>query len=180
MLWRFAPLADYNVIEWHSRDLDSTILDREVAAVQEWKKTNLTFHIMRDNPAHGTNIMGGMFGVRQDLAENKEVRKAEFDRMLKEYGSGWYKGQDQVALAIILSPHAFNDSVVHDSYLCQVDILMKGKLNLPFPTQRLSGPNFTMPAPVEPNFVGNTGNYAIDDVCPIDCRPADHKDWLLC
>ena len=98
MLWRFAPLADYNVIEWHSRDLDSTILAREVAAVQEWRKSNLTFHIMRDNPAHGTNIMGGMFGVRQDAQLNKEVRKAEFDRMLKEFGTYWFKGQDQVPI----------------------------------------------------------------------------------
>jgi len=31
-----------------------------------------------------------------------------------------------------------------------------------------------------PNFVGNTGNYAIDHVCPEECRPKDHKDWLLC
>ena len=53
----------------------------------------------------------------------------------------------QVALAIIISPHAFNDSLVHDSYLCKVDILMKGSLNLPFPTQRISGKNFTMPKP---------------------------------
>jgi hypothetical protein len=25
---------------------------------QEWKKYNLTFHVMRDNPAHGTHILG--------------------------------------------------------------------------------------------------------------------------
>jgi hypothetical protein len=59
----------------------------------------VTFHIMRDNPAHGTNIMGGMFGVRQDHPEGKGVRKAEFDRMLTEYGKGWFKGQDQVKIS---------------------------------------------------------------------------------
>jgi hypothetical protein len=59
----------------------------------------VTFHIMRDNPAHGTNIMGGMFGVRQGHPESKGVRKSEFDRMLEEYGKGWFKGQDQVKIS---------------------------------------------------------------------------------
>jgi len=62
MLWRFAPMADEYVAEWHSRDLDATILEREVAAVQEWKKTNYTFHIMRDNPGVNlTNILQEAF-----------------------------------------------------------------------------------------------------------------------
>jgi len=58
-------MADENVVEWHSRDLDSTIIDSEVEAVKEWRKTNYTFHIMRDHPSHNTNILGGMFGVLQ-------------------------------------------------------------------------------------------------------------------
>ena len=180
MLWRFAPLADDFVLEWHSRDLDAHILPREVAAVDEWKKTNYTFHIMRDNPAHGTNFMGGMFGVCQDLPENKEARRKEFDRMIEEYGQGWTKGRDQIALAIVLTASAFNDSLVHDSYLCVSDLYMKGAKSAAFPTQRVSGPNFTLPNPIEPNFVGNTGNYAINEKCPVECRPETHKDWILC
>jgi hypothetical protein len=180
MLWRFAPLADDFVFEWHSRDLDSQILPREVAAVEDWKKTNFTFHIMRDNPAHGTNIMGGMFGVRQESPEKKKRRKEEFDQMIKEYGQGWTKGRDQIALAIVVTPSAFNDSLVHDSYLCRSEFYMRGAKSAPFPTQRVSGPNFTLPDPVEPNFVGNTGNYAINEKCPVECRPENHKDWILC
>ena len=30
MLWRYAPMSDQFVDEWHSRDLDSTIIQREV------------------------------------------------------------------------------------------------------------------------------------------------------
>lgn len=37
-LWRFAPMADPLVEEWHSRDLDSRISRREVAAVEDWKQ----------------------------------------------------------------------------------------------------------------------------------------------
>ena len=179
MLWRFAPMADEFVAEWHSRDLDATILEREVSAVQEWKKTNYTFHIMRDNPAHGAPLLGGMFGIQQHTNDSKQKRRAEFNRMLQEYGSGWSKGNDQTALAIVLTGPAFEDSVVHDSYLCLISNI-KGALPLPFPTQRLSGPNFTKPSGGVPNFVGNTGNYAISDICPEECRPKDHKDWLMC
>ncbi len=70
----------------------------------------------------------------------------EFNRMLQEYGSTWGKGIDQVALAVVLSGPASEDSVVHDSYLCIYGYL-KGALPLPFPTQRLSGENFTLPEP---------------------------------
>ena len=37
MFWRFSAMVDPYVDEWHSRDLDSWMLQREVDAVQEWK-----------------------------------------------------------------------------------------------------------------------------------------------
>ena len=57
-------MADPLVQEWHSRGLDSVVSDREVAAVNDWLSTNKTFQIMRDNPAHGVNILGGCFGMQ--------------------------------------------------------------------------------------------------------------------
>jgi len=45
-------MADPFVDEFHSRDLDAKMLQREVDAVDEWKATNFTFHVMRDNPYH--------------------------------------------------------------------------------------------------------------------------------
>ena len=62
MVWRFAPMADSFVREWHSRDLDSKLNLRERSAVDEWLATNHTYHVMRDNKHHGTAILGGMFG----------------------------------------------------------------------------------------------------------------------
>jgi hypothetical protein len=38
--------------------------EREVAAVEDWLNSSLPFHAMRDHPAHGTAILGGMWGAR--------------------------------------------------------------------------------------------------------------------
>ncbi len=42
-------MADPLVEEWHCRDLDSRITSRELAAVEDWRTTGKTYHIMRDN-----------------------------------------------------------------------------------------------------------------------------------
>ena len=61
-VWRFAPMVDPLVSEFHSRDLDSIISNREFAAVNDWlSNTNRTFHIMRDHKQHGSAIPGEMF-----------------------------------------------------------------------------------------------------------------------
>ena len=41
------------------RDGDSRLLPREREAVGEWIKSPKGFHIMRDNPNHSTEILGG-------------------------------------------------------------------------------------------------------------------------
>ena len=175
MLWRFAPMADQYVVEWHSRDLDAVMLPREVAAVQEWKNSNFTFHVMRDHPHHSVEILGGMFGIKQDTFERKSGRLKEFNRMIKEYGEIWKKGSDQEALTDIVAPNAAADSLVHDSYLCKSGYL-PGSKTVAFPTRR-QGSKYNLWVP---NFVGNTGHYGIQIECPIDCRPAEHLDWKFC
>ena len=61
-IWRFAPMADIFVDEFHSRDLDSNFTAREVSAVNDWLSTNYTFHVMRDHIHHTFPIQAGMFG----------------------------------------------------------------------------------------------------------------------
>ena len=41
-----------------SRDLDSRISSREVAAVNEWLRTDEPLHVMRDHPGHKASIYG--------------------------------------------------------------------------------------------------------------------------
>ena len=52
MVWRFLPLLDPRVDVMVSRDLDSRLGSREVAAVTQWleQDTSLPFHVMRDHP----------------------------------------------------------------------------------------------------------------------------------
>ena len=47
-----------------SRDLDSRFSDREQEAVRDWLNSNKKFHIMRDHPDHGTEILGGTWGCK--------------------------------------------------------------------------------------------------------------------
>ena len=53
------PLLDDRVDIFMSRDTDSVILPREVAAVHEWLESNQTFHVMRDHPNHCVPMLGG-------------------------------------------------------------------------------------------------------------------------
>ena len=63
-------MIDPSVNVMVSRDLDSRLTDREVAAVTQWldDPLQLPFHVMRDNPHHGTEILGGMWGARIDTS----------------------------------------------------------------------------------------------------------------
>ena len=64
MTWRFLPLLDPTVDRFLSRDSDSLILNREVAAVMQWlSKSEATFHIMRDHADHCNEILAGKYGL---------------------------------------------------------------------------------------------------------------------
>ena len=54
-----------------SRDLDSRINDRELAAVHEWLESNKTLHSMRDHPWHTVPIMGGGWGSKLDTQSRR-------------------------------------------------------------------------------------------------------------
>ena len=90
-------MADPLVDEWHSRDLDSNILQRELAAVHDWQHSSKTFHIMRDHPAHGVHILGGMFGIKMSNGNFHQMKKM-FERILEFAEEMWFYGLDQNAL----------------------------------------------------------------------------------
>ena len=61
-IWRFLPLVDPLVGEFHSRDLDSLYSQREVDAVIDFKNVkHAQFHIMRDHKMHSAPILGNIF-----------------------------------------------------------------------------------------------------------------------
>lgn len=109
MFWRFLPAADPDVETMISRDTDSRISIREKLAVDEWIASGKSFHIMRDHPAHGIEMLGGMWGVRNGALKD-----------IKELISGFTKGDfwqvDQNFLKDSVYPRARLDCHVNDEF----------------------------------------------------------------
>ena len=160
-----------------SRDLDSRISPREVAAVEDFYSpahANASAHFMRDHPAHNAYIMGGMWGMK--IPPVREAVYTAFKKLLKDpvsYGTRSKGGYDQVALGSWIYPWAKWKALSHDSYLC-----MKYPRTSPWPTRRPQGPG---------NYVGSIhsleGSLPMtpEYECPERCRPQEHrKDWLYC
>ena len=80
----------------------------------------------------------------------------------------WRYNLDQKLLGDIVFPAVQNISCVHDSFLCQKYVSAHWR---PFPTPRQL---------VEYNFVGSDGPKVLTDICPLECRPHNHKDWTTC
>jgi hypothetical protein len=88
MFWRFIPAFMEKDIIMIVRDTDSRLNMREKLAVDEWLNTESDFHIMRDHIWHGTRILGGMWGVRNNLLLGLEKEFLTYQRVNQ-------KGNDQ-------------------------------------------------------------------------------------
>lgn len=63
-MWRFLPLDDSSVSCVIFRDADSIISPREAQAVNEWLKSDKSFHTLRDNGSHTALILAGLWGAK--------------------------------------------------------------------------------------------------------------------
>jgi hypothetical protein len=121
--WRFYACEDSDIML--SRDTDSRLSNREKLAVDEWLNSDKDFHIMRDHPHHNTEILAGMWGVRNNELKN-----------IKDLIQGYVKGNfyqvDQNFLREKIYPLVINNSFTHDSYL-NYNINSK-----PFPSKRIN------------------------------------------
>lgn len=125
MFWRFYPASEEDVDIMISRDCDSRLSKREKMAVDEWIDSEKGFHIMRDHPWHGTEILGGMWGVKKGVLPNMKT-------LIENFKKGEFWQVDQNFLAQIIYPIIKNTSMVHDEYF---------NYNLdkkPFPTERMN------------------------------------------
>ena len=121
MFWRFYPLDYKDVDIFISRDADSRINEREMKLVDEWIKSNKTFHIIRDHPrGHRLKILGGMFGikVKNFKNKNKDYKNINFYLNLyyKKFSKNKIKGPDQSFLGAIIYPMIKNDNLTHIAY----------------------------------------------------------------
>ncbi|XP_047739499.1 uncharacterized protein LOC125178840 [Hyalella azteca] len=164
--WRFSVLGDPTVSWFMSRDLDSKILDREVEAVRQWRRSGRGYHVMRDHPHHKAAVLAGLWGAHNKYpAKMAAARDAIFAapvNLTEKY--------DQILLQQHLWPLMQGDLVEHDSYHCE-----DHPGSIPFPTQRQEWQYCGWGAykAVERNVVFRTR-------CPKACRPKDHPRWIWC
>jgi hypothetical protein len=109
MFWRFYPASEEDVDIMISRDCDSRLNYREKSAVDEWIDSDKGFHIMRDHPWHGTEILGGMWGVKKGVLP-------EMKKLIDEFVKGEFWQVDQNFLAKIIYPMVKNNSIIHDEF----------------------------------------------------------------
>ena len=109
MFWRFYPSSEPDVDVVIVRDCDSRLNQREKDAVDEWLISDKGFHIMRDHPAHGTEILGGMWGSKKNNVNNMK-------ELIDDYIKGNFWQVDQNFLREKIYPSVKNNSMVHDEY----------------------------------------------------------------
>ena len=66
--WRFCAFDEPDVERFIVRDSDSRLSQREADAVLDWEKSDKELHIMRDHPHHGYPILGGMWGLKNNVS----------------------------------------------------------------------------------------------------------------
>lgn len=170
MMWRWLPIGDQFVDVFSSRDLDSLIIQREIDSVNIWLlESNKVVHIMRDNKAHGTEILGGMWGFYN--ARNRILAFHLFNLILNSqrynnvnsYKKKNLNGNDQLFLSDIYYLLK-NEAIIHDSYFCEK---YGGD---PYPTERIG--NCFIGA------VGECNSTGLFEICPVKCRK--YLEWITC
>jgi len=150
MTWRFEAIDDPDVEIMMSRDTDSRFLLREKLAVEAWLASGSLFHIMRDHPAHGTEILGGMFGTRKIPAI------PSWQTLIDTIHQTSQRDYDQTFLAKYIYPQIRNNSLIHASF-CKYP----NEVSIPFPI------------PYDPDF-----HFVGEYVNPDGSRPAQFTQML--
>jgi len=119
MFWRFEAASDPTVNVMISRDCDSRLSEREKLAVDVWLNSDKQFHIMRDHPAHATEILGGMWGTKAPLLR-------DMSDLIRMYVKGNFWQVDQNFLREVIYPRVKHLSKVHDPFFQKI----------PFPSDR--------------------------------------------
>ena len=105
--WRFLANDDPEMDIFISRDCDSRLNYRERGAVEEWEKSDKSFHIMHDHPYHMTvPILGGMWGAKKGCINNITDK-------INKWGDYNNKGIDETFLKNIIWPEIQDKYISH-------------------------------------------------------------------
>ncbi len=100
MFWRFFVADDPVVDRYIVRDLDSDFTWRERAAIDEWIRSNFSFHSMADAENHNVAIMGGMWGGTSKFKLPFSIKEKAFQNQHHAQA----KGGDQDFLQEVVWP----------------------------------------------------------------------------
>ncbi|MEJ1098270.1 MULTISPECIES: tetratricopeptide repeat protein [unclassified Pseudoxanthomonas] len=78
LTWRFLVVDDASVKRFLIRDADSLLSEREQAAVDEWLRSGLWFHHMRDYFTHTALVLAGTWGGCHGALGNMRQMIAEY------------------------------------------------------------------------------------------------------
>lgn len=70
-------LGDPTVDIFLSRDLDSTVSEREKIALTEWENSDEAIHVIRDSQWHRTEILAGLMGFKNSMFGSLEIAKLQ-------------------------------------------------------------------------------------------------------
>ena len=113
-MWRFLPASENDVDYFISRDTDSRISLRDVAAVTEWIDSGKKFNIIREHPiGHHWWMNAGMWGCKGGSVN--DIKSLMKDYYSKSNNKG-DKYLDQHFLGNIIYPMTKNDVLIHDEF----------------------------------------------------------------
>ena len=108
-IWRFLVADDESIDRFICRDTDSRLNIQEAVAVEDWIKSGLPFHVMRDHVYHMEVMLAGLWGGVTGVLPN--VRK------LANTALGYRRNRwnDQELLRDVVWPMVRNRACIHDS-----------------------------------------------------------------
>jgi hypothetical protein len=116
MFMRFYPTENPSNVIYLSRDTDCRLTDRENIAIHQWiNESTKTLHIMRDHPYHGTQILGGMWGLRNKSLLNLRLWVVDWVIQFLKSGRNLEKGPDQYFLRSVYQVLK-EDAYVNDEF----------------------------------------------------------------
>lgn len=116
MFWRFLPIESKDIDIFLSRDVDSRITEREMKFVNEWINSKKLFHIIRDNPAHGIEILGGTFGIKvKEFNKISNLKKIDYykENFYKRFNKNQDRQPDQIFLKEYIWPLIKDNHMAH-------------------------------------------------------------------
>jgi hypothetical protein len=121
-------------------------------------------------------ILGGGWGFANKL--DRKLSKYFFKIITNRFIAKYYnkikheKGLDQYLLVDYLSSYSLKNSTMHDSYTCMA---LGGD---PWPSKREKFCYFGCSYCCDQ--IPTNENITYTYVCPEECRPKNHKDWIYC